>query len=125
MPNLPNENYVIAVIHRNHLGLATINSIRLEFPFAAVNFSDTSSTAVPLTSAYEIQGGFRVMLSGDASADGQINAVDKNAFFRIENGNTGYENADFNLDGKVDNQDLDYWKKNISKQSECMNCYEP
>lgn len=125
MPNLPNENYAVAVMPRNHLALATSKSITLEFPFATIDFSDTSSTAVPLISTYEEQAGFRVFISGDASVDGQINAVDKNAFYRIQLGNNGYEAADFNLDGKVDAQDLDLWKKNISKQSECLNCYEP
>jgi Leucine-rich repeat (LRR) protein len=125
MPNLPNESYKISVIHRNHLGIATLNTITLELPFAAVNFSDTSANAIPLTPTYEDMGGYRVMISGDASADGQINAVDKNAFYRLQLGLNGYEDADLNLDAKVNAQDLNLWKKNISKQSECINCYEP
>ena len=123
LPNLPNENYKISVIHRNHLGIETLNYESLEFPFATYNFADTSAAAPIVTSSTKELSKWRVLIAGDASADGQINAVDKNAFYRLRLGSLGYEAADYNLDGMIDGLDHRYWLLNNALQSECVNCY--
>ncbi len=63
-------------------------------------------------------GNVRAMIAGEANNDGQINPIDKNEYWRLENGNMyNYLNskADFNLDGFVNPVDKnDYWRTNNS-----------
>ncbi|MCP5064583.1 MAG: hypothetical protein GY936_19270 [Ignavibacteriae bacterium] len=64
------------------------------------------------------------MIAGDANSDGAVDAVDKNDFWRVENGTT-YDyskNSDFNLDGNLDAVDKnDFWRVNNGTASQVPN----
>jgi len=58
------------------------------------------------------------MISGDANADGVVNLDDKNVTWINQSGQSGYNAADFDMGGKVDNKDKnEKWLKNINMQS--------
>ncbi len=62
--------------------------------------------------AKELSTGVYGVVTGDADGDGYVNNADKNDYWVPENGNTGYYDSDFNMDGSVDTTDLNYWKNN-------------
>ncbi len=62
--------------------------------------------------AKELSTGIYGLVTGDADGDGYVNNVDKNDYWVPGNGNTGYYDSDFNMDGNVDATDLNYWKNN-------------
>jgi len=59
------------------------------------------------------------LISSDANGDGQINSIEKNVFWRPENGqvyNYFLKKADFNLDGIINSYDKNIlWRKNNSR----------
>jgi flagellar basal body rod protein FlgG len=69
----------------------------------------------------EVEPGIWALIAGDADGNGAIDAVDKNDFWRVENGTT-YDytkNSDFNLDGNLDAVDKnDYWRVNNGKATQ-------
>ncbi len=108
---------VVVIRHRNHLGVRALES----FP---ANQKITIDFTNPNTDLFGIQpmvniDGKRAMFAGDANNDGQVNPVDKNDYWRVENGNPyNYINskADFNMDGVVNPVDKNgYWRINNSK----------
>ncbi|MBN2105231.1 hypothetical protein JW835_14435 [bacterium] len=63
--------------------------------------------------AKELEPGVWGMICGDANGDGAITAVDKNLYWRPNNGLIGYLDADLNLDGAVTAVDKNlYWRPN-------------
>jgi len=62
------------------------------------------------------------LIGGDANNDGQVNAIDKNNFWRLQNANVfNYlsSGADFNLDGIVNAIDRNtVWRLNNSKSEQ-------
>ncbi|MEM8899195.1 MAG: discoidin domain-containing protein, partial [Bacteroidota bacterium] len=107
--------FFVSVRHQNHLSLTTEVAISIN----ASTFIDFSS---PLTSVAggsqsgKVLNGKRLMLAGDANGDGSINAIDKNLYWKQENGSLnlyGTTKADFNLDGTVNAVDKnEYWRVN-------------
>lgn len=118
-PLLPEDDYYIVVRHRNHFGVRSLES----FPLSAVagsiiDFSDPTFDTFG-TNAQNNVFGLQALIAGEANLDGQINAVDKNAHWRPQNGQS-YQylssTADFNLDGAINAVDKNaYWRNNNSK----------
>ena len=111
------DDYYVVIQHRNHLGFRTLNPIALSAPAAILNFTNAS---IPLfgTNPLRNNGGVYMMYSGDANHDGQVNAVDLNAYWELQNG-LPYSylgtTADFNLDGAINAVDLNaHWQGNNS-----------
>lgn len=117
-PQVLPDNYYIAVRHRNHLGFRTLNSISLSAAEVSLDFT---KGAVPLYGTNPLRllsANVFAMYSGDANRDGTVNAVDRNAHWRVQNG-TSYNyttsTADFNLDGSVNAVDRNaHWRVNNS-----------
>lgn len=69
--------------------------------------------------AQDSLGGIFMMIAGNANGDGQINAVDRNNYWRPQNGQPFMYSiffSDFNLDGAVNSVDINlYWRPNNSK----------
>jgi len=111
------NNFYVAVRHRNHHGVRSLNSF-VPTQGITIDFS-MPSTQVYGTNPMKNVDGTMVLIAGDANKDGQINSVDKNDYWRIENGNPyDYFNskADFNMDGVVNPVDKNgYWRLNNSK----------
>jgi len=108
---------IVIIRHRNHHGVRSLNSF-------ASNENITIDFSLPTTPVFGINpmetiGGTMVLISGDANNDGQVNPVDKNDYWREENGNPyNYfdSKADFNLDGIVNPVDKNnHWRVNNSR----------
>lgn len=111
----------VAIKHRNHFGVRNLNPMPIE-GIGDVLFLDFTDPELEVfgDGMARIQiGEVSVMISGDANRDGQINPVDKNDFWRVENGMPFFylgTKADFNLDGAVNPVDKNtYWRINNSK----------
>ncbi|WP_375238150.1 hypothetical protein [Aurantibacter sp.] len=76
--NLPNDNYYIAIKHRNHLGIMTANTIALSGIPVSVDFTDANN---PITYGTNAQTTFSMptnilgMWAGDVNNDGKINYI--------------------------------------------------
>ncbi|WP_375239221.1 hypothetical protein, partial [Aurantibacter sp.] len=76
--NLPNDNYYIAIKHRNHLGIITANTITLSGTPVSVDFTDANNPITYgtnaqtfITSTPNVLG----MWAGDANNDGKLNYI--------------------------------------------------
>ena len=85
----------------------------MDFRFAIASVPTFGTGALNL-----LAPGIYGMYSGDANRDGQVNAVDLNAHWQLQNGNPfSYLTtaADFNLDGAINAVDLNaHWQLNNS-----------
>ncbi len=109
----------IAIRHRNHFG------IRSEVPYPIqdvinLNFSSSLMGIHGMNSTNSI-GSIRVMMSGDANHDGAVNSIDKNDYWRLQNGqayNYQESSADFDLNGIVNPVDKNYFFSPNNGESE-------
>ncbi len=112
------DNYFVAVRHRNHLGFRSLTALPLNNFAAFLNFADGELPTFGTEALKNISGKY-AMWSGDANGNGNINAVDLNAHWRLQNGQTfnySTSNADFNLSGFVNAVDLNaHWRPNNSR----------
>lgn len=119
IPGVPIGSYYVALNHYNHFRVMTAAPIDLTIP-TAIDFT------VSTTPIHRFDEGalapvedFQALLAGDANKDGTVNAVDKNNFWRNENGQPyiyGTFKGDFNLDGIVNAVDKnDLWRINNSR----------
>jgi len=116
-----NSDEVFVILkHRNHLGVRSLNNFSIHNNITA-DFTNPAFNILGIDKMITI-GNIRAMIAGDANNDGQINVVDKNDYWRIENGNIfNYFNSksDFNLDGYVNPIDKNnYWRSNNSLSEE-------
>ncbi len=116
----PPGNYYLVVHHRNHL--AAMSAVPVSF---VGNGSPVLCDLTSLDSIYgragmaEIAGGVFALASGDADQDGGVYPSDRNNFWRVQTGMSGYLPADFNLDGNVFPSDLNnYWRGNSGLASQ-------
>ncbi len=107
----------VSIRHRNHFGVRSTNIFPTNIEIS-LDFSNITTGVYGLNPMTVING-VKTMVAGDANRDGQVNAVDKNDYWRIQNGQPfDYleSNADFNLDGSVNAVDKNaYWRLNNSK----------
>jgi photosystem II stability/assembly factor-like uncharacterized protein len=114
--NAPSGNYYVAIRHRNHLGFRTNASIALSGTATNLNFTNNTVPTFGTNALKEITSGVYGMYSGDANGDGEINAVDFNLNWKVQNAQLGYKKSDLNLDGEVNAVDLlNHWQINNSK----------
>jgi len=112
-------SFVVAVRHLGHLGFRnTVATPNTEGMVHTFNMTDGSETLYG-SDALNNNNGVWMMVSGEANNDGQINSVDMNAYWRVENGQVYDYNttkADFNLDGAVNSLDKNtHWRPNSSR----------
>lgn len=109
--NVPQGNYYVAIRHRFHLGCRTAQPILLNSNSTFLNFTNNTlllNGASPLQ--YTGAGKFSLR-SGDANADGSVDAFDTILW---ENQNGLFDDyalsSDYNLDGSVDAFDSILWE---------------
>lgn len=112
----PSDNYYIAVKHRNHLGFRPLSSVALSSTSTALDFTNNTITLYGSQPALKLlETGVYGMYAGDADHNGLINSLDKNSFWRLQNGSINYLNADFDLNGIANAVDKnDFWLINNS-----------
>jgi PKD repeat protein len=107
---MPVGQYHVALHHRNHLGVMTINPIQLGTTPTDVNFTSVSLATYGTDAQVDING-VRAMWSGDVTFDGTINYTgssnDRDAMLLSIGGSVptnvvgGYSQADVNMDGST------------------------
>jgi hypothetical protein len=122
-PTAPADDYYIALRHRNHLGFRPLSTVALGALPTALNFTNNSIVFYGVKPALKkitlpttpTPTDVYVMYAGDANHNGVINSVDKNSFWRVQNGSINYLSADFNLSGSVNAIDKNgVWLSNNS-----------
>lgn len=110
------DNYYIALKHRNHLGFRPLSTVALSATPTTLDFTNNSLTFYGSRPALkQLTTGIYGMYAGDADHNGIINSVDKNSFWRLQNGTISYLSADFDLNGLVNAIDKnDFWLINNS-----------
>ena len=112
---LMGQGFILLLRHANHLYLSTATAVNLASN-PLVDFTDPNNPLLGANSSGTILGDKLLMKGGDANGDGVINAIDKNQYWRTENGSVyeyGVTRADFNLDGAVNAIDKnELWRKN-------------
>ncbi|MEM7374962.1 MAG: FG-GAP-like repeat-containing protein [Bacteroidota bacterium] len=113
------SSFYLLLTHYNHLSVMTEAPMNLRTEAILVDFSDPATPVYDDGgAAMKNSGGVMLLWAGDANGDGTINAVDKNTFWRVENGNPylyGTSTADFNLDGVINAADANgFWRANNS-----------
>ncbi|MEZ5083861.1 MAG: hypothetical protein R2750_10490 [Bacteroidales bacterium] len=107
------------VWHRNHLGVISANPLVEDNGTFVYDFSSSADQAYGGTDAQKMLSASPEkwgMVSGDANGDSYIDIdnSDKILVWNILVGENGYLEADFDLDGEVDNQDKnEYWLPNL------------
>lgn len=111
-------NYLYAVVwHRTHLGIMSANPLIKVDEVYSYDFSTNAEQAY-LNGQKDLGGGYFGLYCGDGDANSIVEVADKNNIWKSQTGNYGYKQADFNLDGEVNNQDKnDYWLDNLDINS--------
>jgi len=109
--NLPSGSYKMALRHRNHLGVMTMNNVTLSSTATIVDLSAASTPAFGISARKSIAGTFpaEVLWAGDVNVDGTIRYTGQDndrdpILFAIggtiaTNTVSGYLPSDVNLDG--------------------------
>ncbi len=105
------NSFYVVIRHRNHIEVLSAN------PVMEVSNGYTYDFSTGITKAFNSEqkdiGGIAVMFGGDANSDGQINDQDKTVWSAFA-GKTGYNTADLDLNGQVDNKDKNgVWLSNF------------
>ena len=111
--NLPNGNYYVVIIHRNHLAIMSSSAIPLNSSSDLYNFTTSQSQAYTMGTdpMVALSGGGFGMIAADGNSDGGIYAEDY-ILYRISQGNEGYLSEDYNLDGGVYAEDYILYRLN-------------
>lgn len=108
---VPSDQYYISVRHRNHLMIRSTSPVSL---------TAGQTTSYNFTTAGNSVGGKQIdsspvvwgMIAGDVDGNGQIQNSDNEDFIELQIGQTGYRNADVDMDGDVDANDNTLWNQN-------------
>ena len=105
------DQYYISVRHRNHLMLRSTNPVSLT---AGITTNYNLTTAGNSVGAKHLDTSPVVwgMIAGDVNGNGQIQNNDNEDFIDLQIGQTGYRNADIDMDGDVDADDISAWHQN-------------
>ncbi|MBN2423740.1 MAG: hypothetical protein JXR46_15835 [Calditrichaceae bacterium] len=109
-------NYYVVIYHRNHLSIMSAAPVRLTLGSGSYDFTTGLDKTYGSGAQKLLTTGIYGMYAGDASANGQIQNDDKNAYWLLQSGSAGYKSADFNLNGQVQNDDKNaYWQVNSGR----------
>jgi hypothetical protein len=107
--------YYIVVRHRNHLEIMSAAADTVDGRPAPVAYDFSTGQAAAFgTNPMKALGTKFGLFAGNGNGDAAINATDRNAVWRVQNGLIGgYFNGDFDLNGIVNATDQNgYWRVN-------------
>jgi len=112
------QQLFVVIYHRNHLPVMSNYGLTGNSSVYTYDFSTGMDQVYGGANSHnEIHNGVWGMISGDGNASGQVDNMDKNDVWIMQNGAvSGYYPGDFNLDGNVDDMDhLNFWKPNTGQ----------
>lgn len=112
------DNLYIVIHHRNHLSVLSASSLTVNGSIYQYDFSDASAKA--FNSGHKHLGGSVYgMIGGDGIANGTIDMEDKSTLWKLQAGEGGYKEGDYNLDKQVANPDKNkIWKPNLNSNTQ-------
>jgi len=125
-PVFINNNLFVLIWQRDHLPIMSnypLTKTGGVYPYdfsssAEQNYGGTDAVVQLNTFGPSVWG----MIGGDGDADKTITMDDKNNFWSIFVGKTGYLSSDYNMDGQIDNQDKnEIWEGNLNRTSQVPN----
>jgi hypothetical protein len=110
---MTSDNLYLIIRHRNHLDIQSNSPLVLTDSLYHFDYTISQDQVFGLLIGYkEISPGIWGMVSGDASADGIINELDK-VIWLNQVGNDGYLPSDFKMDAQINNIDKNkFWHIN-------------
>jgi hypothetical protein len=117
--NSDSAYYHIAIRHRNHLGMSTLNPILLSKIVTNLDFTNNTILLNGVNASTNLNAQTMGMISEDAISDGSIDSFDA-SIWEFQNGSFDnyLNNADYNFDGSVDSLDSVLWEDNNGKYDE-------
>ena len=101
----PNNDYFVAVKHRNHLGIMSANTIALSATPTSLDLSSDSASVLGTTNAVVSMSGVFALVAGDFDENSQIQNTDINSVILLLGG-SGYNKADIDMNGQIQNTDI-------------------
>ena len=98
-----NGNYYVAIKHRNHLNVMSLQPLVLDSGNSVIDFSNPNFLTYGTGGQKEING-MKALWAGDATEDNSIDSADRSATWNGRN-QLGYLVTDVNLDGFCDSGD--------------------
>ena len=98
--NLNQGQYHVAIRHRNHLSIRTLNAVSLSASSATQVDFTSAATAVNGNAARKDVNGTLVLWAGDASVKNQVDAADRSETWNNRN-QSGYLESDVDMSGSV------------------------
>jgi len=115
------NNLYVVVMHRNHLSVISSGALSHTGTTYSWDFTAGAGQAYGTDAQAHLGGGVYGMYSGDADANGTVEATDKTVW-QSQSGMRGYYSGDFDMNSQVMNQDKnDIWVENINKQTQVPN----
>jgi hypothetical protein len=110
---VPEDEYYIAVHHRNHGSVTSASPVSLAGSPAFYDFSTAQTQSYGSVGMTELSGGFWGLWAGDMDQDHEITTADYVAWYNSNHhAETGYLDCDLNFDGAVDLADYELWLQN-------------
>lgn len=112
-PGIPDGAYYLVLRSRNHLDIMSDSAIVVSGSVGSHDFTLADTSAFGDDPQKMLEAGVWGMFAGDESVDGQVTAVDFNAWLVATKAvATGYVSPDFNLDEQVTASDFNLWLVN-------------
>jgi hypothetical protein len=112
-----NQNLFVVLYHKNHLGIMSAQALVYAGDTYSYDFTTGPGQAYGIAGQKEISTGVYGMYSGDGNGNGVVDDTDK-SLWSVSAGARGYEGADFDLNGQINNLDKnDKWQVNYNATS--------
>ncbi len=85
-PTVSAGSYRIVLRHRNHLAVMSASALALSVTSTLYDFTTGQDKAYGAAAMKELTTGHLWYVCGNGNGDGAINATDRNAFWRVQNG---------------------------------------
>ncbi len=112
------QGMFIVIRHRNHLDIMSASALTETDGVYQYDFSSGVNQVFGGNLAHsELATGVWGMMSGDGNGDGEVDNVDKDDIWIPEQSSIGYLPGDYDMNGAVNNDDLNLWDTNSGKGS--------
>ena len=116
------SNLYVVVLHRNHLGILSADAVTKANGVYTFDFSLANKIYGGSAGSAAVSANIWAMAGGAGNADHQVNNIDKNEIWYLQQGIPGYFLGDFNLSSLVEQNDkIQNWQGNSGKSSQVPN----
>ncbi|MEL6273707.1 MAG: hypothetical protein AAFU03_01205 [Bacteroidota bacterium] len=105
----PGTDYYLAIRHRNHLGIRSLNPFTANTTPTPFDFTSNGNSVLGGTNGIkQLSDGSFALFSGDFSDDGQVQLAGDGTAILPFLGQSGYLNGDLDLNGQVQNTEIQF-----------------